>query len=76
MSILKAVAVDETKSFRVRVDITNIFNHPLASGSPATAGRLQVPTAPSMTINGPAPLGQYTYKVGGRTIQAMARFDF
>jgi hypothetical protein len=76
MSMSKSVAVDETKSFRLRVDISNIFNHPMVSGSPATAGRLQVPTAPAMNINGAAPIGQYTYKVGGRTVQAMLRFDF
>jgi len=76
MSLSKSVAVTENMAFRVRVDISNIFNHPVVSGSPATAGRLQVPTAPSMNTNGAAPIGQYTYKVGGRTIQAMVRFDF
>jgi hypothetical protein len=76
MSVSKLVAIDESKTFRLRVDITNIFNHPVSSGSPATAGRIQVPTAPSMTINGGVPIGYYTYKVGGRTVQAMMRFDF
>jgi hypothetical protein len=76
-SISKSVAIDETKSFRLRVDISNIFNHPIASGVPGTSGRLEVPTAPNMSINSTsAPLGQYTYKVGGRTVQAMARFEF
>jgi hypothetical protein len=70
------VAVDETRSFRLRVDISNIFNHPIMSGEPSSVGRIAVPSAPGMSINGTAPIGQYTYKVGGRTIQAMARFDF
>jgi len=76
MSFSKSVALDETKSFRVRVDISNLFNHPFASGTPGEAGRVQFPTNPSMGLNGGAPLGQYTYKVGTRTIQAMLRFDF
>ena len=76
MSISKSVAVDETKSFRLRVDISNLFNHAIASSQPGVAGRVSVPNPPSMSINGSTPIGQYTYKVGGRTIQAMARFDF
>jgi hypothetical protein len=70
------VAVRESMNFRLRVDISNICNHPVMSGTPTTTGRISVPTAPSMDINGIAPIGQYTYKVGGRTIQAMARFEF
>ena len=76
MSLSKSVDVDETKSLRFRVDISNIFNHPFASGTPGEAGRIQFPTNPSMSINGGAPLGQYTHKVGTRTLQAMLRFDF
>ena len=76
MSMSKSVSLDETKGFRIRVDISNIFNHPFASGTPGEAGRVQFPTNPSMGLNGGAPLGQYTHKVGTRTIQAMVRFDF
>jgi hypothetical protein len=76
MSMSKSVDLDETKTFRFRVDISNVFNHPFASGTPGEAGRIEFPTNPSMSINGGAPLGQYTYKVGTRTIQAMLRFDF
>jgi hypothetical protein len=76
-SVSKSVAIDETKSFRLRVDISNIFNHPFASGGLGASGvRITFPTAPDMNINGTNPIGQYSYKVGGRTIQAMARFDF
>jgi hypothetical protein len=76
-SLSKSVAIDESRSFRFRVDITNIFNHPFASGTLGFSGtRITFPTAPSMNINGTNPIGQYTYKVGGRTVQAMVRFDF
>ena len=76
-SLSKSVDIREGVSFRLRVDITNIFNHPFASGALGFSGtRIVFPTAPSMNINGGTPIGQYTYKVGGRTIQAMARIDF
>ncbi|MDM7997409.1 MAG: carboxypeptidase-like regulatory domain-containing protein [Acidobacteriota bacterium] len=77
LSLSKAVSIDESRSFRFRVDITNAFNHPFASGTLGASGtRIKFPTAPSMNINGSTPIGQYTYKVGGRTVQAMVRFDF
>jgi hypothetical protein len=78
MSVSKSVAISETKSFRLRADIANIFNHPFASGAPGVSGtRVTYPTAPSMSLAaGSNPLGMYTYKVGGRTLQAMMRFDF
>jgi hypothetical protein len=77
MSLSKSIAISETKSFRLRADITNVFNHPFASGAPGISGtRITYPTAPATSINGGTPIGQYTYKVGGRTLQAMARFDF
>jgi hypothetical protein len=78
MSMSKSVPVDETRSFRLRVDITNIFNHPFPSGALGASGtRITFPTAPNVNINSTtASIGQYTYRVGGRTIQAMARFDF
>ena len=77
MSMSKSVAIDETRSFQLRADITNIFNHPFASGGLGASGtRITFPTAPNMSINGTTPIGQYTYKVGGRTLQAMVRFEF
>ena len=76
-SVSKSVDIKEGVSFRVRVDISNIFNHPFPSGTLGFSGtRIVFPTAPAMNINGGSPVGQYTYKVGGRTIQAMARIDF
>lgn len=77
MSLSKSVAITETKAFRLRADITNVFNHPLPSGTLGASGtRITFPTAPSMSINGTDPIGLYSYKVGGRTLQAMLRFDF
>jgi TonB dependent receptor len=78
LSISKAVTIDETRSFRFRADISNIFNHPMASGVPAFGNGTRVENAgpPSMTINSSLPIGYYDRKIGGRTFQAMLRFDF
>jgi hypothetical protein len=77
MSLSKSVAITETKSFRLRADISNIFNHPLPSGYLSMSGtRIVVPQPPYMSINGTNAIGLYTDKVGGRTLQATARFDF
>jgi len=78
MSLSKGVAISETKSFRLRADITNIFNHPMPSGALGFSGtRITFPTAPNMSINNATDaIGLFNYKVGGRTLQAMARFEF
>jgi hypothetical protein len=53
MSASKAVKITESKSVRLRADFTNIFNHPLLSGTPFNSGtRIVVPSAPSMDISG------------------------
>jgi hypothetical protein len=76
MALSKLVQIDETKSFRLRVDMANIFNHAQASGSTGSSGtRITFPTAPSVGING-GTFGNMPVKVGGRTFQLMARFDF
>jgi hypothetical protein len=78
MSMSKSIAVTETKRFQFRADISNIFNHVMASGVPAFGNgtRYENPGPPVMTINSSSPLGYYDRKIGGRTFQAMARFDF
>jgi hypothetical protein len=48
----------------------------MASGVSSTSGRVQNETGPIMSINGTSPIGYYSEKVGGRTFQAMVRFDF
>jgi hypothetical protein len=77
LSLSKAINVSESKSFQLRADITNAFNHVMPSGTLGASGtRITFPTAPAMNINGTSAIGAYTYKVGGRTLQAMARFNF
>jgi len=74
-SMSKMVRLGERKSFSIRVDARNILNHPDASGTLGSSGaRIVFPTAPTVALgNG---FGDLTYKVGGRTFQFMARFDF
>ena len=76
MSIAKAVHIGESKTVRIRLDSTNIFNHPFASGTLGVSGtRIVFPTSPAVSINS-GTFGAFTYKVGGRTFQFMARYDF
>jgi hypothetical protein len=77
MSLSKAVMITETKSVRLRMDFTNIFNHVMPSGTPGASGvRITFPTSPSMDVNGTNALGLFSNKAGGRTFQLLARFDF
>jgi len=76
MALSKSVQLTEGKTFRVRVDASNIFNHPFPSGALGFTGtRIVFPTNPSTAITG-GTFGAFPYKVGGRTFQFMARFDF
>jgi hypothetical protein len=85
MAVSKSVKVTESKSFRLRFDATNIFNHPFASGTCATNGaagctgfsgtRITFPTPPIVSIMS-GTFGAFPFKVGGRTFQFMTRFDF
>jgi hypothetical protein len=76
MSIAKGVQVGEGRSVKIRLDATNIFNHPFASGTLGVSGtRIVFPTSPAVDINS-GTFGAFSYKVGGRTFQFMARYDF
>lgn len=76
MALSKSVQVMEGKSFRIRVDASNILNHPFPSGGLGGTGtRIVFPTNPPTSINS-GTFGDFSYKVGGRTFQFMARFDF
>jgi len=76
MSISKRFQLDETKSFGIRLDATNLFNKVFASGGLGGTGtRIVFPTSPSTSINS-SNFGQMPFKVGGRTFQMMLRFDF
>jgi hypothetical protein len=76
MALSKMIQIDEARSFRVRVDMANIFNHAQPSGTQGSVGtRIVYPTAPSTNMNAGI-FGDMPVKVGGRTFQLMARFDF
>jgi hypothetical protein len=77
-SLSKSIPIDESRSFRLRVDFTNVFNHVQPSGTLGASGtRIVFPTAPFVNMNGTTTnFGAMPYKVGGRTFQFMARFDF
>ncbi len=78
MALSKMVRFSESKSFQVRVDVTNIFNHPQPSGGFNTAGsRIIYPSNPVVNLTSNAnPFGDLPYKVGVRTFQARLRFTF
>jgi len=76
IAIQKRVQLAETKSFTVRIDATNIFNH-------ANPGITQVgftaptPGAPDLTLQGTTvPFGGFNNKIGNRMFQFTARVDF
>jgi len=63
-SMSKSFRIAETKSVQVRLDATNVFNHPK-------------PNAPNFNINGNSVLGTITGKDDSvRTFQAQLRFTF
>ncbi len=72
MSMAKRVQISEGVSMTIRVDSTNILNHPQpigASGFFATEG-------PVMDVNGFSPFGSLGSKQGRREFQLKARVDF
>jgi len=81
MALSKSVKLGESKSIQLRVDATNIFNHPTPAGSAIAT----TPGARTFYAGAPAGLnlsGGSTYagdlnsKVGQRTYQARIRFNF
>ena len=76
MALSKSVRMTEGTSFKIRIDASNILNHPFASGTLGFTGtRIVFPTPPSTALNS-GTFGAFEYKVGGRTFQFMARIDF
>jgi len=61
-NLQKSVRLAEQKNLTLRVDATNVFNHP-------------TPANPNLNIN-TGTFGQITTKTGTRTVQAQLRFDF
>jgi hypothetical protein len=74
MAIQKRVQIADTKSFTVRVDATNVFNH----ATPAVTGGFFAATggAPELNMQGFTPFGAFNNKVGRRQFQLKARVDF
>jgi hypothetical protein len=78
MALSKMVRFSESKSAQIRVDVTNIFNHPQPSGAYNTAGsRIIFASNPIANITSNSNyFGEIPYKVGVRTFQARLRFSF
>jgi hypothetical protein len=73
----KTFRIAEGKSFSIRADATNIFNHPTPSYGYATVStRTTIPSNPSMTLSGAQRFGELNNKVGVRFFQFKLRFDF
>jgi len=63
-TIGKQFRITESKSVQLRIDTTNVLNHP-------------TPGNPSLNMNSTtAPFGQITSKSGGRAFQGQVRFSF
>jgi hypothetical protein len=59
----KRFKITESKAFTVRMDATNVFNHPQ-------------PANPTLDINSATPFGNISTKTGVRTFQGVLRLDF
>jgi hypothetical protein len=63
-NISKQFRISESKSIQLRIDTTNVLNHPTPGG-------------PQLSINANTnPFGQITTKTGGRAFQGQVRFSF
>jgi hypothetical protein len=82
MAMGKSIRITEGTSIQVRLDATNIFNHPLPSVGAGGSGvsRVRVPTNPTTQLTSSAgvfrELGYLDSKIGARTFQAKVRIDF
>jgi hypothetical protein len=62
MNLQKTVRIHESRTFTMRIDAQNLFNHP-------------TPGNPNLNVN-TGTFGQITTKTGTRRVQALLRFDF
>jgi hypothetical protein len=74
MAVQKRVQLGEARSITVRLDATNIFNHP----TPALGGGFFAATSGEADYNlqSTAPFGTLNTKQGNRRFQLKARLDF
>ena len=73
------LGLTESKKLEFRIDASNVFNHPVPTGTLAGAGtgeRIVFPLAPNVDLTNPAPFGNLEGKIGGRTFQGMLRLQF
>jgi hypothetical protein len=81
-ALSKAFRVAEGKSLSIRIDASNVFNHPTPSfGYSVVSTRMSIAAAPNYTLNPSAygndyPFGYIDNKVGARSFQAKIRFVF
>jgi len=78
MSLSKAVRIKESVNFQLRIDATNVLNHPQASfGEFASGVRTIDAIPPNTNINNTANVfGLLNDKVGTRTFQLTGRLNF
>jgi hypothetical protein len=74
MAVQKKVSISESKSITVRLDATNVFNHP----TPAIGGGFFAATSgvPNLDLQSAVPFGDLNTKLGNREFQLKARLDF
>jgi hypothetical protein len=74
LAIQKRIRVTEGVSATVRLDATNVFNHP----TPGTEGGFfaAAPAVSDLNLQSGVPFGSYSSKVGSRQFQLKARVDF
>jgi hypothetical protein len=74
MAVQKRVQFGEKRSMTVRMDASNIFNHP----TPGVAGGFFAASAGNSNVDltSAVPFGNFAAKVGNRTYQLKARVDF
>jgi hypothetical protein len=74
MAVSKRLQLREGVGLQIRVDATNIFNHPEPVGS--VGGFFGTTEGANLNINSAAPFGQLAGKRGNRTFQMKMRIDF
>jgi hypothetical protein len=74
LAVQKRIKVNEKVSATVRLDATNVFNHP----TPGTEGGFFAasPATSDLNLQSGVPFGSYSAKVGSRQFQLKARVDF
>jgi hypothetical protein len=71
-NMAKTFRISESKSIQVRVDATNVFNHP----SPGNLVNNVFTANPNLAVTGTADFGSFTTKQGIRAFQGQLRFSF